>query len=383
MFYFYHFAHTESGKENSMKPDGITNRIAMTIFALVLLSLYFTGCGVDEDEEEDMLPTSADQLEMDQPDGELVDQPDNGLTGQQPSEEEDMPPPPADQPDDMPPDPQPPEPDPPPPEPAPVFTPNKVNHIGIGVRDIAKSEEFYTKVLGLEVVHRGGNMIFVRLGESALELFRTQGRDELAVDQTIGIRHFSICVENLQEAYDALRAKGVEFYVTPDVDRPYAFFRDPDNVPIGITEDIMPPPAGHIADQPDGELPDQRPPDEDAVFRPIKLHHVGLGVRDFQKSIEFYTEMLELELIHKGEFMAHFRLGESALELIRTEGHDELATEPIIGFRHVSIGVDNLQESYEALKAKGVRFYITPGNWPCAFFKDPDNISIELNDFDL
>lgn len=361
-----------------MKPDSIMRKIAVAIFALAFLSFYITGCGVDE-EEEDMLPTSADQPDgepVDQANGESADQADSETSDQQPPEEEEVTPPPADQPGDEPPDPQ-------PPEPAPVFTPNKVNHVGFGVRDIERSEEFYTEVLGLKVAYRGGNMIFVRLGESSLELFRTQGRDELAVDKTIGIRHFSICVEDLQEAYDALRAKGVEFYVAPGVDRPYAFFRDPDNISIGITEDIAPPPLDQPADAPIVELPDQQPPDENAVFRPIKLHHVALGVRDFEKSIEFYTETLELELIYRDESMAHIRLGESALELLRTEGHDEMAVEQVIGFRHFSIGVNNLRESYEALKAKEVRFHIPLTNGMYAFFKDPDNISVEINDFNL
>jgi catechol 2,3-dioxygenase-like lactoylglutathione lyase family enzyme len=331
-----------------MKSYSITHRIMVALFAMISLSFYIIGCGVDE-EEENMLPTSADQPDVelvDQTNGEPADQADSEQPDRQPPEEEEVPPPPADQPDNEPPDPQ-------PPEPAPVFTPNKVNHVGFGVRDIERSEEFYTDVLGLEVGYRGGSMIFVRLGESSLELFKTQGRDELAVDKTIGIRHFLICVGDLQEAYDALRAKGVEFYIAPGVDRPIV------------------------------ELPDQQPPDENAVFEPIKLHHVALGVRDFEKSIAFYTETLELELIYRDASMAHVRLGESALELLRTEGHDEMAIEQIIGFRHFSIGVNNLRESYEALKAKGVRFHIPLTNGMYAFFKDPDNISVEINDFNL
>jgi catechol 2,3-dioxygenase-like lactoylglutathione lyase family enzyme len=367
-----------SRKGNSMKSYSITHRIMVALFAMISLSFYIIGCGVDE-EEENMLPTSADQPDVelvDQTNGEPADQADSEQPDRQPPEEEEVPPPPADQPDNEPPDPQ-------PPEPAPVFTPNKVNHVGFGVRDIERSEEFYTDVLGLEVGYRGGSMIFVRLGKSSLELFKTQGRDELAVDKTIGIRHFLICVGDLQEAYDALRAKGVEFYIAPGVDRPYAFFRDPDNISIGISEDIVPPPLDQPADVPIVELPDQQPPDENAVFEPIKLHHVALGVRDFEKSIAFYTETLELELIYRDASMAHVRLGESALELLRTEGHDEMAIEQIIGFRHFSIGVNNLRESYEALKAKGVRFHIPLTNGMYAFFKDPDNISVEINDFNL
>ena len=113
------------------------------------------------------------------------------------------------------------------------------------------------------------------------------------------------------------------------------------------------------------------------MFVPRKMHHVAFGVRDFEKSIEFYTVVLGLELVFKNDNMAHVRLGESTLELFRTGSSGELASDQNIGLRHFSIGVDDLQEACESLKAKGVEFYIeNPGY---AFFRDPDNISIELN----
>lgn len=113
------------------------------------------------------------------------------------------------------------------------------------------------------------------------------------------------------------------------------------------------------------------------MFVPKKMHHVGFGVRDFEKSIKFYTEVLGLELVFKNQNMAHVRLGESTLELFRTDGGTGLAPDQNIGLRHFSIGVENIAEACEALKAKGVKFYIeNPGY---AFFRDPDNISIEIN----
>ena len=113
------------------------------------------------------------------------------------------------------------------------------------------------------------------------------------------------------------------------------------------------------------------------MFVPRKMHHVAFGVRDFERSIEFYTKVLGLELVFKSENMAHIRLGESTLELFRTKGSTELASDQNIGLRHLSIGVENVTEACEALKAKGVEFYIeNPGY---AFFRDPDNISIEIN----
>jgi len=113
------------------------------------------------------------------------------------------------------------------------------------------------------------------------------------------------------------------------------------------------------------------------MFVPKKMHHVAFGVRDFEKSIEFYTGVLGLELVFRNENMAHIRLGESTLELFRTEGCAELASDQTIGLRHFSIAVENVPEACEALKAEGIRFYIENPDY--AFFRDPDNISIELN----
>ena len=116
------------------------------------------------------------------------------------------------------------------------------------------------------------------------------------------------------------------------------------------------------------------------MFNPKKMHHVGFGVRNYEESIKFYTEVLGLELVFKNENMAHVRLGESTLELFRTENHSESATDQVIGLRHFSIGVVDVHEAYETLKAKGVQFYIEPNeNGDYAFFRDPDNISIEIN----
>lgn len=113
------------------------------------------------------------------------------------------------------------------------------------------------------------------------------------------------------------------------------------------------------------------------MFMPKKMHHVAFGVRNFEKSIEFYTEVLGLELVFRNENMAHIRLGESTLELFRTEDCSKLASDQAIGLRHFSIGVVSVSEACKALKAKGVEFYIENPSY--AFFRDPDNISIELN----
>lgn len=88
-----------------------------------------------------------------------------------------------------------------------------------------------------------------------------------------------------------------------------------------------------------------------------KLDHIGIVVRDLQKTIQFYTEVLGLTL--KGQ-LTHTN-GVFELAFLGYEGSDETEIELIQGYsdslpseatvHHFAITVDDIEEEFKRLQA--------------------------------
>lgn len=137
-------------------------------------------------------------------------------------------------------------------------------------------------------------------------------------------------------------------------------------------------------------------------------HHTVLLVRDFARSVEFYTETLEFELItadedRRGPFLdqmfgvdgvviklALVRGGGEIIELIEPVAPDEIVafdgTDDRHGIARVGWEVDEIEEMVADLKTKGVEFIseiidMTVGHYAggkVVFFRDPDGILLEF-----
>ena len=94
----------------------------------------------------------------------------------------------------------------------------QIDHIGIAVKNLDETVDFYRRVMGLEVssaeVFNGLKIAFLRIGDSELELL-----EDLTPDGAIarhvakrgeGIQHVAYRVENIEQALQEMRAKGIE-----------------------------------------------------------------------------------------------------------------------------------------------------------------------------
>jgi methylmalonyl-CoA/ethylmalonyl-CoA epimerase len=94
----------------------------------------------------------------------------------------------------------------------------QIDHIGIAVKNLEETVAFYRDVMGLEVssteVFSGMKIAFLRIGDSELELL-----EDLTPDGAIarhvakrgeGIQHVAYRVDNIEQALQEVRAKGVE-----------------------------------------------------------------------------------------------------------------------------------------------------------------------------
>ena len=132
------------------------------------------------------------------------------------------------------------------------------------------------------------------------------------------------------------------------------------------------------------------------------LEHVGITVKDLDKALKFYSEILEFPVLSRKEnpelkvAYAQIQIGQSKVEIFSPlEGKPsrprpaECGMEGVgariretTGLNHLSINVDNIDAVFEKLKNKGVLFILEPKlmgtGSKIAFFTDPDGTLIEL-----
>jgi catechol 2,3-dioxygenase-like lactoylglutathione lyase family enzyme len=119
---------------------------------------------------------------------------------------------------------------------------------------------------------------------------------------------------------------------------------------------------------------------------PIK--NVVVNCTDVQRSTEFYSRFLELDVI--GEPTAQRAVLDAVTATIELRavgnGREQSTWSPDDlqkGFRHIGFKVDRIDERAAVLKDAGVEFKLDPldaeGNVRICFFYDPDGTLLELS----
>lgn len=123
----------------------------------------------------------------------------------------------------------------------------KVHHIAVICSDYGRSLDFYTRVLGLEIIaehyraERKSYKTDLALGgEYVIELFSFPNPPQrLTRPEAVGLRHLAFEVADLDEAVAALDANGIahEAIRTDEyTGKRFVFFEDPDRLPIEFYE---------------------------------------------------------------------------------------------------------------------------------------------------
>ena len=96
---------------------------------------------------------------------------------------------------------------------------NKVDHIGLAVKDLDEAVKFYTEVLGLnvqgyeEVVEQKVKVAFIPVGDTELELLESTEPDgpiaKYIEKKGTGIQHIAFSVENIEKALVEMKEKGM------------------------------------------------------------------------------------------------------------------------------------------------------------------------------
>jgi predicted enzyme related to lactoylglutathione lyase len=115
-----------------------------------------------------------------------------------------------------------------------------------------------------------------------------------------------------------------------------------------------------------------------------RVKFIGIPVRDQQAQLKFYTEKLGFEIMTDQPLGAQRWIelkiprAETHVVLFTPEGHeDRVGT-----FVNASLSCDNVQQTYEELKSRGVEFTQEPTTAPWgtfAKFKDADGNGFVLS----
>lgn len=121
-----------------------------------------------------------------------------------------------------------------------------------------------------------------------------------------------------------------------------------------------------------------------------RLHHIAIICSNYEKSKQFYTEILGFEIVNevyraeRQSYKLDLSLnGYYLIELFSFKNSPARPTMPeALGLRHISFGVKDLENAINILKSKDI---ITESirideytNKKFIFFNDPDNLPIEL-----
>jgi len=116
----------------------------------------------------------------------------------------------------------------------------------------------------------------------------------------------------------------------------------------------------------------------------ISLHHVSLVVADVDRSLDFYCEVLGLEVDDSRPQMsidgAWLKVGAQQIHLLQVPNPDPMAGRPEHGGRdrHTAFAVERLAPYVDRLEARGIPFSMSKSGRKALFCRDPDGNACEL-----
>lgn len=122
-----------------------------------------------------------------------------------------------------------------------------VHHIAIITSDYTRSKDFYTRILGLEIINevfrkeRDSYKLDLALnGNYIIELFSfPHPPARVSRPEACGLRHLAFAVEDVEQAVESLESQGVKcepVRIDPITDKKFTFFEDPDGLPLELYE---------------------------------------------------------------------------------------------------------------------------------------------------
>lgn len=123
---------------------------------------------------------------------------------------------------------------------------NHIHHIAIIASNYEVSKNFYTKILGFEIIRenyredRKSYKLDLKIGDSEIELFSMPDAPKrVSHPEACGLRHLAFKVDNIEEVTAELNKNGIEtepIRIDDYTGEKLTFFSDPDGLPLELHE---------------------------------------------------------------------------------------------------------------------------------------------------
>lgn len=124
---------------------------------------------------------------------------------------------------------------------------NGIHHIAILTDNYEQSKQFYTEVLGFEIIQevyraerQSYKLDLAINGKYQIELFSFPDyRERASFPEAKGLRHLAFAVDNVEASIQELRTKGVEVQdvrIDEFTGKKFTFFYDPNGQPLELYE---------------------------------------------------------------------------------------------------------------------------------------------------
>ncbi len=113
------------------------------------------------------------------------------------------------------------------------------------------------------------------------------------------------------------------------------------------------------------------------------MHHVSMLVKNTEKSLQFYTNVLEMctvsrpDLGYPGAWLA---VGEQQIHLLELPNPDPVENRPAHGGRdrHLALSVTDLGRLINRLEQAGIGYTLSKSGRAALFCRDPDGNGLEF-----
>jgi catechol 2,3-dioxygenase-like lactoylglutathione lyase family enzyme len=119
------------------------------------------------------------------------------------------------------------------------------------------------------------------------------------------------------------------------------------------------------------------------------IDHVAMGVRDIERSVKWYTEVLGFERLHEGMWdgvPTFIGKGNTGLALFPASHQPELSSHREIRMLHLAFRAnrENFLTAQRELEKRGIKFEFQDHEISHSiYFRDPDGHQLEITTYEL